>query len=68
MTRMGNKDWNKEAVVAETHSLDSEEDLVASVVEAVLEVDLPSLRQMTFSNSSLVAVILSRISLMMTLS
>ena len=68
MTRMGNKDWNKEAVVAETRSLDSEEDLVASVVEAVLEVDLPSLRQMTFSNSSLVAVIPSRISLMMTLS
>ena len=68
MTRMGNKDWNKEAVVAVTRSLDSEEDLVASVVEAVLEVDLPSLRQMTFSNSSLVAVIPSRISLMMTLS
>ena len=68
MTRMGNKDWNKEAVVAETRSLDSEEDLVASVVEAVLEVDLPSLKQMTFSNSSLVAVIPSRISLMMTLS
>ena len=68
MTLMGNKDWNKEAVVAETRSPDSDKDLVASVVEVVLEVDLPSLKQMTFSNSSLVAVIPSRISLMMTLS
>ena len=54
--------------MAETRSPDSKEDLVASAVEVVLEVDLPSLKQMTFSNSSLVVVIPSRISLMMTLS
>ena len=51
----------------ETHSLDSE-DLVASAVEVALEVDLLSPKQMTFSDSSLVAVIPSRISSMMILS
>ena len=53
--------------MAETHSLDSE-DLVASAVEVALEVDLLSPKQMTFSDSSLVAVIPSRISSMMILS
>jgi len=66
MTRMENKDWNKEAAVAATHLPDSEDSVALEAVLGV--VDSLSEKLTTFSSNSLVVEIPSRTSLTMILS